>query len=54
MDKGNEIYNRFLQGDTAALGDLVNLYNERLVLFLFGFGCHMQSILGDLCTAVHV
>ena len=37
MDKGNEIYNRFLQGDTAALGDLVNLYNERLVLFLFGF-----------------
>ena len=37
MDKANEIYNRFLQGDTTALGELVNLYNERLVLFLFGF-----------------
>ncbi len=37
MDKGNEIYRRFLQGDTDALGELVALYNERLVLFLFGF-----------------
>ena len=37
MDKGNEFYRRFLQGDKQALGALVALYNERLILFLFGF-----------------
>ena len=36
MDKGNEYYNRFLQGDKDALGQLVSVYNQRLILFLFG------------------
>ena len=33
MDKGNEFYRRFLQGDKQALGALVAIYNERLILF---------------------
>ncbi|MBE6812939.1 MAG: RNA polymerase sigma factor [Ruminococcaceae bacterium] len=37
MDKSNELYRRFLQGDNDALGALVNIYNERLILFLYGF-----------------
>ncbi len=37
MDRGNEYYNLFLQGDKEAFGSLVALYNERLILFLFGF-----------------
>lgn len=37
MDRGNELYRRFLQSDKDALGELVELYNERLVLFLFTF-----------------
>lgn len=37
MDKSNELYRRFLQGDKEALGELVSIYNERLILFLFSF-----------------
>lgn len=37
MDKGNEYYRRFLQGDTHALADIVELYNERLISFLNGY-----------------
>ncbi len=36
MDKSNELYRRFLQGNNEALGELVKLYNERLILFLYG------------------
>lgn len=37
MDKGNEYYRRFLHGDKEALGMLVALYNEKLVLFLYSY-----------------
>lgn len=44
MDKGNEYYRRFLQGEKEAFSELVATYNDRLILFLFG-------IVKDFATA---
>lgn len=49
MDKGNEYYRRFLQGDNEALGEIVSIYNERLILFLYGF-VHDISAAEDLAA----
>lgn len=34
---GDELYRRFLDGDAAALSELVILYRESLILFIYGY-----------------
>ena len=34
MDKGAQSYRRFLDGDDDALGEIVDMYREGLILFI--------------------
>ena len=44
MNRGLEYYTLFLNGDNESFAELVSLYNERLILFIFG-------IVKDFATA---
>ena len=35
MDTGEQLYRRFLDGDEAAFGELIALYKDRLIFFIF-------------------
>ena len=37
MTDGTEYYRRYLDGDDSAVEDLVRLYRDRLIFFLYGF-----------------
>lgn len=37
MDKGHEIYRRFIEGDNNALGELIEEYRDGLILFLLSY-----------------
>ena len=43
MDKGAEIYRRFLDGDDEALGKIVDLYREGLILFIYRYVANLAD-----------
>ena len=43
MDKGAESYRRFLDGDDDALGEIVDLYREGLILFIYRYVANLAD-----------
>ena len=43
MDKGAQIYRRFLDGDDNALGEIVDLYREGLILFIYRYVANLAD-----------
>ena len=53
MDKGAESYRRFLDGDDDALGEIVDLYREGLILFIYRYVANLADA-EDLAEDVFV
>ena len=53
MDKGAESYRRFLDGDDDALGEIVDLYREGLILFIYKYVANLADA-EDLAEDVFV
>ena len=53
MDKGAQSYRRFLDGDDDALGEIVDLYREGLILFIYRYVANLADA-EDLAEDVFV
>lgn len=53
MDKGAQSYRRFLDGDDDALGEIVDMYREGLILFIYKYVANLADA-EDLAEDVFV